>query len=145
MSTYGASAFSFNVASGTPAWEIRTNSTTRCSILEMGITALSATSIALGLGRPAARGTILPGYSFPLIPEERTDGASPSQTLICLAWQIAPTVPAQFYRRIFNNAGIGNGIIWTFARGLIIPVDGSMVLWNNAGGPQLNTWILAKE
>jgi hypothetical protein len=51
----------------------------------------------------------------------------------------------QFNRRIFNNAGIGNGIIWTFPRGYIIPVDGSIVLWNNAAGPQLNTWILAKE
>jgi hypothetical protein len=145
MSIYGASTFSFGVASGTPAWELRTNASTRCSVLEVGITAIAATSISLGLGRPAARGTILPGYSFPLIPEERTDGASPSLTTICLAWQIAPTAPVQFFRRIFNVAGIGNGIIWTFARGLVVPINDSLVLWNNAAGPQLNTWIVAKE
>lgn len=144
MSIYGASAFSFGTAVNTPQWEIRTTSTTRCSILEIGVTPLTGASISLGLGRPAVRGTILPGYSFPLIPEERTDGASPSSTTICLAWQIAPTAPVQFHRRIIGNT-IMSGIIWTFARGLIIPVDGSIVLWNIVAGPQLNTWILAKE
>jgi hypothetical protein len=145
MSIYAASAFSFNYAATTPAWEIRTNATTRSSILEIGVTGVTAVSISLGLGNPAARGTILPGYSFPLLPEERTDGTSPSTTTICLAWQIPPTAPAQYFRRIFNQAGIGGGVIWTFARGLIIPINGSLVLWNIAAGPQLNSWIFAKE
>jgi len=145
MSTYSGSVFSFNNAATTPAWEIKTNSTTRCSILEIGLTAITAASISLGLGRPQVVGTVLPGYPFQLVPEERTDGASPSQTTIAVAWQITPTVPLNFFRRIFNNAGIGNGVIWTFTKGLIIPVSGSLVLWNIAAGPQLNSWILAKE
>jgi hypothetical protein len=145
MSIYSASTLSFNVGSGTPQWEVRTNATTRNSILEIGITALAATSIALGLGIPQARGTVLPGYNWPFVPEERTDPTQVSSTVICVAWQIAPTVPLQFFRRIFNVAGVGNGIIWTFARGLVIPINGSMVLWNNAAGPQLQTWIVSKE
>jgi len=145
MSSYGGSAFSFNNAAGIPAWEIRTNSSTRSSILEIGITGTTAASIAVGLGRPAARGTILPGYTFPLLPEERTDGAYPSNTVICLAWQVNPTVPVQYVRKVFSLAAVGAGIIWTFARGLVIPVDGSMVLWNIAAGPDLNSWVLVKE
>ena len=143
MSIYAGSVMSFNVANATPQWEIRTNNLVRSSILEIGITTIAATALTLGLGIPAARGTILPGFSYPFIAEDANEGTS--STTICIAWQVAPTAPTNFFRRISNIAGIGSGIIWTFARGLVIPVNGSMVLWNTAANSVLQSWIFSKE
>jgi hypothetical protein len=33
-------------------------------------------------------------------------------------------------RRISLPATVGTGVIWTFSDGLVIPVSGSIVLWN---------------
>lgn len=145
MSSYGGSVLSINQATTSPNWELKTTANTRSSILEIGITQTVATGISMALGRPQVVGVGLPGYAMGLYPEERTDGTFPSTTQIIIAWQVPPTVPLQFYRRILCAASIGAGVIWTFARGLIVPVNNSIVLWNLSIGPILNTWFLVKE
>ena len=46
------------------------------------------------------------------------------------SWGTSPTAPAGYHRRWNAAATIGVGIIWTFPRGLIVPVSASLVVFN---------------
>jgi len=144
MSMFSQAQQTLNTGAGTAQWEIRTNSLTRSAIMEVGFTTVTASSVSVGLGRPATMGNT-PYISFNFLPEYGTEGVSISQTILVLFQQVNPTVPVNYFRRVFGLSGIGNGIIWAFKRGLVIPVSGSLVLWNIAASAQLSTWVVTKE
>ena len=144
MSFFSQAQQTINIGAASAQWEIRTNSLTRSAIMEVGLTTVTAASVSVGLGRPAIMGNT-PYISFNFLPEYGTEGLSTSQTILVLSQQINPTAPVNFFRRVFGLSGIGNGIIWTFKRGLVIPISGSMVLWNIAASAQLSTWVQVKE
>ena len=144
MSMFSQAQQTINTAAGTPAWEIRTNNMTRSAIMEIGLTTVTAASIGVGLGRPATQGNT--SYiEFSFLPEYGTEGLSISQTKLVLLSQVLPTAPVNYFRRAFGLSGIGNGVIWTFARALIIPLSSSLVLWNITASAPLSTWVVTKE
>ncbi len=129
MAIYSFAARTTGVTSGTAGWEIRTTATNRSKLLELGIFMAAATASTFGLGRPAAIG-VTPTSPQTFLAED--SGAPAGGTTSALAWGTGPTIPAGFLRRIALPATIGTGVIWTFPQGILIPVSGSLVLWNLA-------------
>ena len=114
----------------TAAWEIRTAATPgRARLLEIGFFLVAATASVYGLGRPAAIGDT-PTTPVDLLPEDPNNVIAAAVLQSAVAWGTGPTVPAAFIRRISLPASVGAGVIWTFPTGLVIPVSGSLVLWN---------------
>ena len=115
---------------GAAAWEIRTAATPgRAKLLEIGFFLAAATVSTYGLGRPAAIGTV-PTSAVDFLPEDPNDVIASGVIQSALAWGGAPTVPTAYLRRISLPATIGTGVIWTFPKGLTIPVSSGLVLWN---------------
>lgn len=115
--------------SAAAAWEIFTNSTTEAYLLEIGLFLNAATASVYGLGFPAAIG-VTPTAPVLFLREGSRTALVAASFQSALAWGTGPTVPANFYRRVSLPATIGTGVIWTFPKGLYIPVSGSVVLWN---------------
>jgi len=128
-------------SSGTAAWEIRANASSRIRIMELGFFLTAATASQIGLGRPAAIGvTPTSPVDFPM--EDPADFNVAGECQSALAWTTGPTAPTAFYRRIGLPATIGVGVIWTWPKGLVIPASGSMVLWNLAASSALNAYAV---
>ena len=112
------------------SWEIRTAATPgRAKVLEIGFFLVAATASQIGLGRPAAIG-ITPTTPVNFLPEDPNDVIASGVVQSSLAWATGPTVPTAFLRRISLPATIGTGVIWTFPKGITIPVSSSLILWN---------------
>ena len=112
------------------AWEIRTGSTPgRARLVEFGLFLTAATESNFGLGIPAALG-ITPASPVDLMPEDPNNVLATGVIQSALSWGTSPTVPANFFRRVTLPATIGTGVIWTFPKGIVIPVSSSIVLWN---------------
>ena len=108
-------------------WELRTGSTNRPKVLEISyINATTATAQSIGLGRPQAIGITPVNVLFQA--DDPGDPASVQNA--SLSWGTSPTVPLIFHRRWSGAATVGVGIVWTFPRGLVVPISSSLVLWN---------------
>ncbi len=127
MAIYSLANRTTNITIANACLEIRTAATDRPRIMEIGIFLAAATASTFGLGRPQAIG-ITPTTPVIVLQEDPGDPVGTVQT--ALAWGTGPTVPLQFLRRISLPATIGTGVIWTFPRGLIIPISSSIVIWN---------------
>jgi len=107
--------------------EIRTTASVKARVLELSLIQATGTAQSLGLGRPQALG-ITPGTTSTF---QRDDSSEPAcVTTVAASWGTSPTAPSTFHRRWNSAATIGVGIVWTFPRGIIIPVSGSLVVWN---------------
>ena len=51
-----------------------------------------------------------------------------------------PKVPSAFLRRISLPGTTGTGVIWTFPKGITVPVSNSLALWNITDGGLLDTY-----
>lgn len=142
MALYSLANLTTNVTTANAALELIAASTDRVKVMEIGITQNAATATTIGLGRPAAVG-ITPTSPIALLSEENTTDVATSKT--ALAWGTGPTAPTNFMRRIAFPATLGAGIVWSWKNGLVIPVSGSLVLWNIVGGSALNVWIVVDE
>lgn len=113
---------------GVASTEIRSAATIKPKLMELGISQVAATASLFGFGRPAAIG-VTPTTPVTVLDEQ--DGNGPvGLTTTAVAWATPPTVPTAFLRRLATVAAIGAGIIWTFPRGLGIPISNSVVVWN---------------
>jgi hypothetical protein len=110
--------------------------------MEIDLFLAAATASTFGIGRPQAIG-ITPTTPVTWIAEDPGEPAGTAQT--ALAWSTGPTVPLVHFRRIALPATIGTGMIWTFPRGLIIPVSGSLVLWNLAANGVSDVNVIGDE
>ena len=111
-------------------WEIITGATPgRAKIYEIGITLAAATVSTFGLGRPAAKG-VTPTSPVNFQVEDPNDILASGVVQSALAWGTDPTIPANFFRRMSLPATVGVGVIWSFPKGLVIPVSSSIVIWN---------------
>lgn len=108
------------------SWELRTGAGNRPKVLEVSLIQATATAQSLGLGRPQAIGLTPVNVLFQA--DDPGDPASVQNA--SLSWATSPTVPLIFHRRWNSAASIGVGIVWTFPRGLVVPVSSSIVLWN---------------
>lgn len=107
--------------------ELRTTASVKCRVLEVSIVQATATAMSLGFGRPGALG-VTPGTTSTF---QRDDSADPAcVTTVAATWGTSPTAPTTYHRRWNSAATIGVGIIWTFPRGIVVPVSGAMVVFN---------------
>lgn len=131
-------------ADAAAAWEIRTGATPgRAKLLEIGFFLAAATASVIGLGRPAAIG-ITPTSPVDFQVEDPNDVVASGVVQSALAWATGPTVPTAFLRRIGLPATIGTGIIWTFPKGITIPVSGGLVLWNLSTNSVLDAYAVVE-
>ncbi len=143
MAIYAGSQRTSSGSISTAAWEIRSTSTNKPKLMELGISINAATASVFGLGRPGAIG-LTP--TTPITWLDESDGNGPAGlTTSALAWGTGPTVPTNFFRRVSTPATIGSGIIWTFPRGLGLPVSGSVVLWNITATSVADVWGVVDE
>jgi len=142
MAIYSLGVRTTGAASATAAWEIRTASTDRAYILEIGIFLAAATASTYAVGRPGAIG-VTPTSPVTVLAEDPGNPAGTVQS--ALAWGTAPTVPVNFFRRISFPATIGTGVIWTFPKGLLIAVSSSVVLWNLATNGVVDAYVVVDE
>jgi hypothetical protein len=143
MAIYSAAQRTTSGTAATAAWEVRSTSTNKPKIMELGLTQVAATASVFGIGRPAAIG-VTPTTPVTFLDEQ--DGGGPAGLTTCaVAWSTGPTVPANFFRRAAFPATIGAGIIWTFPRGIGIPISGSIVLWVIATASVVDVYAVADE
>jgi hypothetical protein len=124
LSSLGLRTTNFTIAQACA--EYRTGASKRAKVLEMSIIQVTATAESLGLGRPQAIGITPVNVLFQM----DDPGEAASVMNGSLSWATSPTVPLIFHRRWNSAATAGVGIVWTFPRGLIIPVSSSVVVWN---------------
>lgn len=118
------------VGVATAAWEIRTGATPgRWRLIELKIFLAAATASVYGLGQPGAIG-VTPTTPVDFLNDDPNDVLASGVVQSALAWGTGPTVPANFDERVSIGGVIGNGAIFTFPQGLVIPVSNSLVLWN---------------
>lgn len=131
-----------NVTAANACLEIIAPALTAIDLMEMEIVAVQSVATAtIGLGRPAAAG-LIPTTPVALLSED-----DPVRTTLCttaLAWGTGPTVPANFFRRIFLPV-TGNAVKWTFQDGIYIPAGTTLVLWNIATSSTLDVTVRAVE
>jgi hypothetical protein len=143
MSIYSLGVRTTNSTIAQACVEIYTPSTLAIRVMEIGICNVAATGWAVGLGRPAAQGITPVAAAFN--PEQST--ADPAaKTNVSLSWGTSPTAPTTYLRRAYFPATIGAGVVWTFPRGLYLPADASLVLFNITAGPTgCDVWIVIDE
>ncbi len=114
-------------ATTTANCQVRNPATVRPKILECTYIQLTAVAAQIGLGRPQAVALTPTDVLF-----QADDPGDPAS--VCfgnVAWGTSPTVPLIYHRRA-NLTLASVGIIWTFPRGLTIPISSGVVIWNIA-------------
>jgi len=128
MAIYSIGVRSTDVTIAHPSHTLVTAATDRGAILEYGVFLAGAGATTLGLGRPAAAGV---GATASILLQAEDPGNPAATINSVLEWTTSdPTAPTNFLRRIGLPATIAVGVIWTFPRGLIIPIGSNFVLWN---------------
>jgi hypothetical protein len=143
MALYALSQRTTATAAASASWEVRSTSTNKPKIMELGISQNAATAGVYGIGRPGAIG-VTPTSPQTFVDEG--DGNAPAaQTTAAVAWGTGPTVPTNFNRRLSCAATIGVGAIFTFPRGFGIPASGSVVVWIVALAPTCDVYCCVDE
>lgn len=143
MSLYALAQRTSATAAASAAWEVRSTSTNKPKIMELGLSQVTAVAGVFGIGRPGAIG-VTPTSPQTFVDEG--DGNAPAAvSTAAVAWGTGPTVPTNFNRRIACAATIGVGAIFTFPRGLGIPISGSIVVWIIATAPVCDVYAVVDE
>lgn len=143
MPLYNLGQRTTNVTSANAVLEIIGSNTTRAKIYEIGITMVTAVATTLGLGRPAAIGVT----PVPVLVQAEDVNDVAGITAGSLSWGTSPTAPSIYLRRFTGNA-IGQGVIWTFPKGIVLATSGitrNLVLFNITGGATLDIYFVAEE
>jgi hypothetical protein len=122
--------------------EIYTPATLAIKVLEIGVSIATASACSIGLGRPQAQGITPVPVAFQ--PEQNASNPA-AKTNASLSCGTSPTVPAVFLRRVNFPATSGSGVIWTFPRGLELPANSSLVLFNVTATVASDVWIVIDE
>ncbi len=126
-----------------PSWDVKAAASSKPLVYELSANLGAATASTYGYGRSANT----PTQTTPVLVQAEDSGGSAGLTGTAVAWSVAPTVPAVFFRRIFLPATIGAGIIFTFPRGLSLAAAGaSLVQWNiAASSANTNVHVVVDE
>jgi hypothetical protein len=142
MAIYSLSLNSTVTTTGAACMDIKASAANTPKIMEVGISLGAATASTYALGRSGNT----PTQTSPVLLQAENPGDAAGVTGCAVAWSVAPTVPAQFFRRIGLPATIGAGVIWTFPRGLGLAASASMLIWNLAtNSASVNNWVVADE
>jgi hypothetical protein len=131
-----------NVTGSNAATEFIAGATHRAKVVEAGIIMAAATASVFMIGRPAAAG-VTPTAPVLLLPEDIGDSAPECKT--ALAWGTSPTDPTAAFRRPNLPATIGAGIIFTFPRGIMLAVNGTLVIQNVGTTGVVDCHLVADE
>ena len=130
VTTTGASAMDLLAGTNSP------------KIMQIGMSLGVATASTYGLGR--AGNTPVQTSGVALLAEGLDSNAALSK--LAVAWGTAPTVPANFFRRIGLPATVGAGVIWGFSYGLAVATATAMEFWNLAtNGNNINVYWVVDE
>jgi hypothetical protein len=122
---------STNVTINQAQWQILCTAGVKCRILEISYVGVTATAASVSWGRPAAA-AVTPGTTLTF---QRDDSADPAcVTTISSTYATSPTNPTVPHRRWNGAATAGVGIVFTFPRGLIVPVSGAFTAANITAG-----------
>jgi hypothetical protein len=128
MAIYSLALNSTITTIASSAMDLLAASTNSPKIMELGINLGAATVSSYGIGRAGNTPVQTGGVAVLIEGLDTNTGLSK----LAVAWGTAPTVPANFFRRISLPATIGAGVIWTFPRGLTVAASAAMELWNIA-------------
>jgi hypothetical protein len=146
MAIYTMADRTSNITTGAACFEIRTAATQRAIIKAIKISLVTGAATVIGVGRPAAIG-VTPTSPKTVLPYD--NNAPTGNTTTAVAWATGPTVPANYLDRFSFPATIGSGIMMPYeyrdTNGIIIPVSGSLVIWNILGGATLDIGIVIDE
>ncbi len=124
---YSASVVTPAAAAGAAYCALRAAAGDRARIRQIDIYTNAATSSSVGLVRSATVGT----SSTSALGQAWDASDTAAVTSVDTAWSVAPTVSTNvFLKRYVAPATAGSGVIWTFPSGLVVPVSGSLLLWN---------------
>ena len=127
MTQYSRTIRTSATGSGVAAVELIAGASKACKVTEIGIALVNATASTFGLGRPAAKGITPTTPVFLLNPLGGDPGAV--RASLAVAWGTGPTIPAAFFRQCSLPATVGAERVWSFAKGLYVPANGSLILW----------------
>jgi hypothetical protein len=127
MARYSHSMRVAALVSASPTWAALSPANHQPAVMELSIINAVATTHVLGVGRSANVPTLSVVRTFVPPNESRP---SISLTEAGNDFAIAPTVPAQFFRRASLPAVVGIGITYTFPKGIVLAAGGAaLVLW----------------
>lgn len=142
MAIYSLSLNTTVTTTAAAAADIKASSSNAPRIMEIGINLTTATASTYGIGRAGNT----PTQTGPVNLLQENPNDPNSQTTAAVAWSVAPTVPANFFRRVSLPATAGAGIIWTFPRGLLLAAGAAMEVWNLAvNSASMNFWHVVDE
>ena len=134
MAIYSQSVLTTVTTNSAPSWDLKASASNEPAVMELGAINGAATACTYGYGRSANT----PTQTSPVLVQAEDEGRPAGLTGSAVAWSVAPTIPAVFFRRAFLPATIGAGIIFTFPRGLLLAAAGaSLVQWNLAASSAL--------
>lgn len=142
MALYSAANRTTSNLANSAAIEVIAAASVPARLLEIGYSLTSATAGVLGFGVPQASG-VTPGGLVTLIAEDQNGPAG--NTRIAVSWGTGPTRPLTFLRQQELAGAIGNGVVWTFPLGLVLPRSQTVIIWNVLLSSLLDAWVVADE
>ena len=131
MSIASIAIRSSNVTINAAQYQLLCTAGVKARILECSYIGATATAASLAWGRPAAA-AVTPGT---ILTFQRDDSSDPvCVTTVAATYGTSPTNPTVPHRRWNGAATVGVGIVFTFPRGIIIPVAGAFVASNITAG-----------
>jgi hypothetical protein len=143
MALFALAQLTTATAAASASWEVRSTAASKPKIMELGLSQNAATQSQFGIGRPGAIG-VTPTSPQTFV-DEGDGNAATALTTAAVAWGTGPTVPANFNRRFTTAGSFGVGVIFTFPRGLGLPVSGSIVVWILTTAPVCNVYAVVDE
>jgi hypothetical protein len=142
MAVYSLSQNTTVTTTGAACGDLRAAAANSPKVMEIGINLAAATASTYAIGRSGNT----PTQTSPVLLQAENPGDPAGNSGVAVAWSVAPTTPAQFFRRIGLPATIGTGVIWTFPRGLTLAAAATLLIWNLAtNSASMNFWIVADE
>lgn len=142
MAIYSLSQNTTVTTTGAAAMDLKASSANSPKIMEVALNLLTGTASTYGLGRSGNA----PTQTSPVLVQAENPADPAGQSGSAVAWSVAPTVPAQFFRRVSLPPTVGAGVIWTFPRGLTLAASAAMLIWNLAtNSASMNAWWVVDE
>lgn len=126
MGIYSAGFQKISTAAAGPLADIRTTAAGDVRVLEIGVFAETAVAGTIGLVRATNAGTTPGGAVVPAA--EDTSLAALTMADIKTTYATEPTQAAVYFRRAQLPATIGGGIVWSFPRGIVIPISSGLLI-----------------
>lgn len=95
MAIYSLALPSTVTTTGAAAWDAKAAATNEPAVMEIGVINGAATASTYGIGRSANT----PTQTSPTLVQAEDEGRPPGLTGCAVAWSVAPTIPAAFFRR----------------------------------------------